>query len=315
MPTLSIVNPYDSNAMRRHIDPLIEHTPDVWSMWESPRPDPAAAVLFHVPWHSLVDYEPPAGQRQVMLYTHCNPGAEADLRKAAAKADHIITVSKEGERELAHYCPGMSTPVTTITPPVDLFPMRKVRVAIIGSEQPNGRKRSWLLTELAWRYDLSPFHFYIVGTGWEPVLAQAKNMGVDFEYHEHLPHEALLKIYQGVDVVLATGFREGGPLPVIEALACGTPVLAPPYGLALEYGNDAMIYRNDEELMAKLDGYAANVRKLHQTVEHLTAERYAATHFAIFQPSVTATTASLTLTVTQVPPIYQENGRSAVAPA
>src|SRR5207253_11234672 len=46
----------------------------------------------------------------------------------------------------------------------------------------------------------------------------------------HVPHEEMSKIYNTADVLLLTSEMEGTPMVILEALACGTPVVTTPVG-------------------------------------------------------------------------------------
>jgi len=50
-----------------------------------------------------------------------------------------------------------------------------------------------------------------------------------------LPFEAMPDFYRGIDYLLVLADTEGGPIPVQEALAMGTPVIAPDVGYAWDY--------------------------------------------------------------------------------
>jgi glycosyltransferase involved in cell wall biosynthesis len=70
---------------------------------------------------------------------------------------------------------------------------------------------------------------------------------------EHLDTPLLAACYRRAALVLQTSESEGFGLPVIEALACGTPVIASDIAPLREIGGDAAIYRpvGDVEAWAK----------------------------------------------------------------
>jgi glycosyltransferase involved in cell wall biosynthesis len=49
-----------------------------------------------------------------------------------------------------------------------------------------------------------------------------------------IPQEAMVDWFQSLDVYLVSSRYEGGPLPAIEAAACGVPVVAPDVGFVRE---------------------------------------------------------------------------------
>ena len=46
----------------------------------------------------------------------------------------------------------------------------------------------------------------------------------------HVPHNQMARIYNVADVLLLTSEKEGSPMVILEALACGVPVVATPSG-------------------------------------------------------------------------------------
>jgi len=74
----------------------------------------------------------------------------------------------------------------------------------------------------------------IVGDGPQraPLAEQARRLGVDprVTFLPVMPQQALRTLYSACDVLLLTSTREGWPNVVLEALACGTPVVATDVG-------------------------------------------------------------------------------------
>ena len=73
-------------------------------------------------------------------------------------------------------------------------------------------------------------HLVLAGRGWEQHLDALK--GAVTKVH-HAPVETSLRLrerYAALDLYLCTSHIEGGPLPVLEALACGIPVVSTAVG-------------------------------------------------------------------------------------
>lgn len=74
-----------------------------------------------------------------------------------------------------------------------------------------------------------PVHLLVAGKGWSEELLEA--FGVPYSrVQEGSPIEDLREVYQVADVLVCTSSIEGGPLPVAEALGCGTPVVSTDVG-------------------------------------------------------------------------------------
>ncbi len=98
----------------------------------------------------------------------------------------------------------------TIKPGVDSIFKPKLLLGVVGRSYPSGRKGENLLTSI----EKLP---YI-----EIQKFSTERIKKDSEYLENLRN-----FYYRIDALLITSSVEGGPIPAIEALACGTKVIAP----------------------------------------------------------------------------------------
>ncbi|MCC6191380.1 MAG: class I SAM-dependent methyltransferase [Anaerolineales bacterium] len=289
-----IAEPYHSHAMRRPAAAIVQTLRSLAPQVEvvlSDGPDLSASagadVVYHLPWHTLVGLDTQERKaKHVILYTHCNPGAESDLRRACAKADMVVCMAYTGRQELIRL--GVDPKKLWVIPMgVDGqgFSPRKVRVGVVGTVQPNGRKREHLLTELAWQMDGAPFQFVIIGDGWNPTAETLRNSGVAVEYHAKVGDLELASLYRSMDVLLVTGFLEGGPLPLLEALASGVPVLTPKFGYAADLHLPVSSYYDSvRELRQRLEwDYARPVRERAERVSLYTWDWWAQEHLRLFE--------------------------------
>lgn len=270
-PHIHFVHPYaGSRAMDRSIEAIKNALGCRVSV--SAEVNPQATLNYHMPHHTLAATERPTGLN-VCCYTHTNPGQEVQTLEACYKADHIIAQSYTGRKELLDF--GIPIEKITVIPKgSNSYRPRKKVIGIVGAEQPNGRKHSSVLLDLAWKMDLSPFAFRIVGTGWNDVVAKLANTGVAVEYAENLPDDQMEAFYHSLDLLLVTGYVEGGPLPILEAFAAGVPVLSPAFGYAVDYLPKSSIYKDTDELISKLVEIA-KPSLVHSTLANLyTWERW-----------------------------------------
>lgn len=77
-------------------------------------------------------------------------------------------------------------------------------------------------------------HLVLTGRGWEQHLTA---LGETVAQVHHVPVETSLQLrrrYAALDLYVCTSHIEGGPLPVLEALACGIPVVSTAVGHVAE---------------------------------------------------------------------------------
>lgn len=95
------------------------------------------------------------------------------------------------------------------------------------------------------------------------VKRELQAAGVSFHAEGFLPRESLRDRYHACDLYLMTGREEGGPAAVLEALACGVPLVGHRAGMAPEVITDGVMgYLADiddvEELVRKADRLLCN---------------------------------------------------------
>jgi glycosyltransferase involved in cell wall biosynthesis len=73
-----------------------------------------------------------------------------------------------------------------------------------------------------------------------------------------VPKEELVKLVQEAAALLFPTSHEGFGLPVAEAMACGTPVVATPDAAVREVGGDAVAYAEQDEFAATLERVLAD---------------------------------------------------------
>ncbi len=170
-------------------------------------------------------------------------------------ADHVdmrVTMCEQYVEGLSEY--GLTV---NITPPVELDKFviadspnnGQPIIGVAGEVYRGGRKGEGLIKKLA-QYNRHRWAFRAAGVGW-PVQTR-------FYEWKHMQ-----RFYQGLDVFLCTSTIEGGPVTVLEALACGKPVVVPKdVGLIDELPKEKGIWRY------KKGDYQSMIRAIEKAVAH-----------------------------------------------
>lgn len=130
--------------------------------------------------------------------------SKVDIRTTVA-AQYVDMLKKTGETHLIY------------PPPIDdIFrvPQRKPRIGVSGFVHPSGRKGEHLVKRL---FDEMKDEWDIVATG----------QGWDVQDVRMREYKDLPAYYQSLDVFLCTSITEGIPMPPLEALASGVPIVVP----------------------------------------------------------------------------------------
>ena len=90
----------------------------------------------------------------------------------------------------------------------------------------------------------------------ERLVAELRRLGA--EVRGFVPHDELVRLYQQAAAFVFPTRYEGFGLPVAEAMACGTPVVATPDAAVREVGGDAVAYAEPDELAAVLERVLAD---------------------------------------------------------
>jgi len=106
-------------------------------------------------------------------------------------------------------------------------------------------------------------------------VAAAMNMLGSIDFCGHLSDADLVRAYQQADVLVLPSEYEGFGLPVVEAMACGTPVVCSRGGALPEVGGDAVVYvepLDSDALASSIARVLLDDRLRHTMVAHGIAQ-------------------------------------------
>lgn len=103
---------------------------------------------------------------------------------------------------------------------------RRTRIGFVGRAYPDGRKGEDRLLAISRELNQVDYEFVLVGDRWEKEVEALRSAGFTVDYHRKLKTEELSAVISGMDILLVCARNEGGPQPVLEALACGVTVVS-----------------------------------------------------------------------------------------
>lgn len=172
-----------------------------------------------------------------------------DEHRAAARMSQFLVACTPSWRDrIAGYAPGSQVASIRHGVDLDMFAPRAVSRQAFGiapgafvagffgargSDQDAGRKGMDVLLAVFRRVAAAApnLHAVFVGPGWEPFASELRATGARASIFGFVPRSRLPDIYSLLDVYLVTARVEGGPMTVLESLACATPVVATRVGL------------------------------------------------------------------------------------
>jgi glycosyltransferase involved in cell wall biosynthesis len=162
------------------------------------------------------------------------------VRRAVRKAKRVLAISERTKRDLIELY-GTSPEKVVVTP---LAPDPAFRPAeehdsfllFVSAIEP--RKQPLVAIDAANEVGLE---LIVVGPPKdEGLVAELRRRGADVR--GYVPHEELVRLYQRAACLVFPSRYEGFGLPVVEAMACGTPVVAAPEPALQEVAGGAAIF-------------------------------------------------------------------------
>jgi len=242
-----------------------------WTLGKEPDPSAELNVFFpYLEWRKTKwDKTPTIG-----WFTHREDTVPAKARiwdETAPMVDVRVTSALKYARDLDRYG---RTYCASLPVDCDKFVIgdrpdnERPVIGVAGYVYPGGRKGQGMVARLAQEYP--EWDVVASGEGWP--IETVKHDWADMPCY-----------YQGLDVFLCTSLIEGGPVTVLEALACGVPVVVP-WGVGHCDDLDYMpgIYRYPmgayEEMVEQI-AYAIELSydsaELRESVAYCTADEWA----------------------------------------
>jgi glycosyltransferase involved in cell wall biosynthesis len=172
----------------------------------------------------------------------------AVVPRAARRADHVLVVSERTRQDVEERY-GLAPEKVTVTPN-----------GVDPSFSPGGERDGYLLFVGAIQRRKDPLAaldaaravglpLVVAGPEKEPALARRLREG-GADLRGYVSKTELADLYRGAAALVLPSRFEGFGLPVLEAMACGTPVVAAPEPALREVAGDAAVYAEDGDFGA-----------------------------------------------------------------
>ncbi len=231
----------------------------------SMNPEPRAGIQYYVTYST---YRGRVSKQEMALFTHYEEfaaSAAVKFKEVAHAVEHCVCISPRYADMLHGW--GIEQ-ATVISPGIDLERFTpKIHIGVVGRTYKTGRKGEALVAQVM---DIPEIVWHFTGEGWPGPS--------EFVSDEQLPD-----FYNRLDYLLVPSFYEGGPMPVLEALACGRPVIAPPVGWTPDFPHIEYETGNASDLRRVLTEIIAERMRLRVTVLGRTWEAWAKEHDRLFR--------------------------------
>lgn len=223
------------------------------------------------------------------------------------RANKIITVSQSSKREIVKYYKNVEEKIEVIYLGVDAMfkplPIKKKKQMLyVGSF--NERKNLVGVLQAYKFLDKSDYKLVIVGNIHSNFslndemrrLLQEAESDRSIVFLKGVNNQELVELYNESEIFLFPSFYEGFGLPVLEAMACGTPVVCSDTTSLSEVGGDAVVYCdpydvNDikDKVKMLIDAKTQQqtmIKKGLQRARIFTWEKTAQEHVRVFQKAL-----------------------------
>ena len=182
------------------------------------------------------------------------------VRRSVRRAHHVFAISERTKRDLVelYRTPPEKVTVTPLAPDPEFKPAQEHDSFLLFVSAIEPRKQPLDAIDAA---NAVGRKLVVVGPKKDAELvAELERRGADVR--GYVPKDELVRLYQSAACLVFPSRYEGFGLPVVEAMACGTPVVAAPEPAMQEVAGDAAIFTDD---------LAAGVRQALAERERLSA--------------------------------------------
>jgi glycosyltransferase involved in cell wall biosynthesis len=184
----------------------------------------------------------------IITWIHHVTSWSTDHQAAAQNSDLILAVTPGWKDRIASFAPDCRVESVRVGVDLDFFTPQSISRRDLGlpengfivgffgarsSDDDGGRKGMDVLLSVLHNVgkSISQVHAVFVGPGWQEFASEFRAAGSTATVFGFVPRSKIPALYSALDVYLVTARVEGGPMTVLESLACGTPVISTRVGL------------------------------------------------------------------------------------
>jgi glycosyltransferase involved in cell wall biosynthesis len=165
------------------------------------------------------------------------------VRRSVKQAQQVFAISERTKRDLVELygTPEHKVTVTPLAPDPDFRPGQEHDSFLLFVSAIEPRKQPLAAIDAA---NAVGRKLVVVGPAKdEKLAAELRRRGADVR--GYVPKDELVRLYQSAACLVFPSRYEGFGLPVVEAMACGTPVVAAPEPALQEVAQDAAVFAHD----------------------------------------------------------------------
>ena len=173
---------------------------------------------YYIPYSQFRTLE--EGKTNAVLYTHYETANHDRFVNSIKQCDIPIAMSEQTAESVRKYT---DKKVYVIMGGTDF--RKELTFGVVGRTYPSGRKGEYLIKNMV----NAGYKVMALGQGWPCKIyaADSTNKKYDTKIRE--------EFYSKIDYLVVPSLIEGGPIPVIDALGLGVPVIAPNVGWCWDY--------------------------------------------------------------------------------
>lgn len=186
-------------------------------------PNPQADINFYINYYL---FQGKTSSCDIGFFTHKEKDDFLSQRfnEIVSEVDWCVSMCQKTSK----FLPQEKTTTITMAPDYKFLKQkREIILGVVGREYESGRKRTHWINEIK------------------------KIPGIKIKFTDQkIPWILMPHFYKKIDYLLVLSDNEGGPIPVLEALSMGVPIISSDVGFVKEY--TTIIYKNKEDLKDKL---------------------------------------------------------------